>query len=310
MKVLVLGGSGFLGSYVVDELIAAAHNVVSFDRSHERFRPQNKNVEYCQADLGNRGELDDVLAGGVEVVVHLVSSTIPQSSNDDPIFDVQSNLVESIALFEMCVKHKVRKVVFVSSGGTIYGSPNTPIITEDHPTLPVCSYGIVKLAIENYLRMFYSLSGLQYHVLRLSNPFGSRQDPRGKQGAAAVFMFNILNGKEVSIWGDGSVVRDFIHVSDFARACIAAIYSEKVGVLNIGSGVGLSIKELLAATEKVVNLPAKVNWLPSRSYDVSRIVLDCELARKELGWIPSVSLESGLFEMKEWMSEAIYSRKL
>lgn len=310
MKVLVLGGSGFLGSYVVDALIAAGHTVVSLDRSQERFRPQYKNIEFHQADFGNRGELENVLAGGVDVVVHLVSSTIPQSSNDDPIFDVQSNLVESIALFEMCVKHGIRKVVFVSSGGTVYGTPKTDIIAEDHPTLPLCSYGIVKLAIEHYLHLFYSLHGLKYHVLRLSNPFGLRQDPRGKQGAAAVFMYNILKGKEVRVWGNGDVVRDFIHASDFAKACLAAIHSEDIGVLNIGSGVGLSVKELLAATEKVVGMSAKVNWLPSRGCDVSRVVLDCRRARQVLEWKPSVSLEDGLHEMKEWMSEAIYSQKL
>lgn len=310
MKVLVLGGSGFLGSYVVDELLSVGDFVVSLDRSHERFRTLSNKVVFRQADFGNRGEIDEALTDGIEVVVHLVSSTIPQSSNDDPIFDVQSNLVESIALFEMCVKHKIRKVVFVSSGGTVYGTPHMDSIAEHHSTFPMCSYGIVKLAIENYLRLFFSLYGLNYHILRVSNPFGARQDPRGKQGVASVFMYNMLKDHEISLWGDGEIVRDFIYVTDFAKACVAAIHSKKNGILNIGSGVGVSIKDLLVAIEKAVGRVARINWLPPRGYDVSRVVLDCVRAREELGWKSSVSLEDGLCEMKEWMKEAIDLKKL
>lgn len=305
MKILVLGGSGFLGSYVVDELIAAGHVVICLDRYQERFRTPNKNVEFCKADFGNRGELEEVLKRGVDVVVHLVSSVIPQTSNDDPVFDVQSNLVESIALFELCVKHGVSKVVFVSSGGTVYGMPMTDVIAEDHPSLPLCSYGITKLAIEYYLQLFHSLHGLKFHILRLSNPYGARQDPRSKQGAASVFMHKILTGQEISVWGDGRVVRDFIHASDFAKACSAAIESKNVGVVNIGSGRDLSIKELISEIESVSGMAARINWLPARGFDVSRVVLDCTRAKEQLGWQPSVALDEGLLQMKEWMTALI-----
>lgn len=310
MKILVLGGSGFLGSYVVDELVAAGHNVLSMDRYPERFRAPRNGVAFFQADFGNRGELEDVLKKGVHVVVHLISSTIPQSSNEDPIFDVQSNLVESIALIEMCVKQGVRKIVFVSSGGTVYGVPNTEVISEYHPVSPLCSYGIVKLAIEHYLKCFYDLHGLKFHVLRLSNPYGPRQDPTRKQGAPSVFMHNILTGKEISVWGDGEVIRDFLFVADFSKACLLAVESEGVGVLNIGSGVGLSINELISVTEEVVGVTAKINRLPSRGFDVPRVVLNCANAEKQLGWKPTTSMEEGVLSMFEWMSDLIRVGKL
>lgn len=295
---------------MVDELVAAGHVVTSLDRYQERFRHPNKNIEFCQADFGNRGELEEVLKRRVDVLVHLVSSTIPQTSNEDPAFDVQSNLVESIALFEMCVKYDVQKVVFVSSGGTVYGIPHCDdAIAEDHPTLPLCSYGIVKLATEHYLQLFYSMHGLKYYVLRLSNPYGARQDPTRKQGAAAVFMYNMLKEKDINIWGDGSVVRDFLHVSDFAKACLAAVHSDEVGVLNIGSGVGISIKDLLMATEKIVGKPASINWLPTRGFDVPRVVLDCARAKRQLGWQSTVKLDDGLRQLKDWMNGLISAEK-
>lgn len=310
MRILVLGGCGFIGSHVVDELLSSGHEVIVFDRYPERFRSPLPDVLYCREDLGNRGELEQVLAGGIDVVIHLVSSTAPQSSNDDPIFDVQTNLVESIALFEMCIKHHVRKVVFISSGGTVYGVPQMSPVPETHPTLPLCSYGITKLAIENYLHLFYLLHGLEYVVLRVSNPYGARQDPHRKQGAAAVFMYKILKGESISVWGDGSVVRDFVHVADVARACLAAAESQYVGTCNVGSGMGLSIRQLINELEEVTGKTANVNWLESRNFDVPEIVLDCSHIEKELSWRPQTSLHNGLSGMKDWMLRNIEPTKL
>lgn len=310
MRILVLGGCGFVGSHVVDELSALGHMVVVFDRYSERFRPPLPNVEFCQADFGNRGELGRVLASGIDIVVHLVSSTIPQSSNDDPIFDVQSNLIESIALFEMCVKYSVRKIIFVSSGGTVYGIPEVIPVTERHLTNPLCSYGITKLAIEHYLFLFNKLYGLQYNVLRVSNPYGVRQDPRRMQGVIAVFMYKMLKDEEIAVWGDGSVVRDYVHVVDVAHACSLSILSDHSGVFNVGSEIGVSLKYLLVILEDVLGKKAKVVWLPGRGLDVPEIVLDCSSIRDVMSWQPRIDLSVGLVKMKEWMSSLIESNKL
>lgn len=301
----MLGGSGFLGSYVVDALCEAGYNVSSFDRYPERFRGKNEKIDFHQADFGNRGELELILKRGIDFVFHLVSSTIPQSSNDDPMFDVQSNVIESIALLEMCVKYSVKKIIFISSGGTVYGMPEKMPISETHPTLPLCSYGITKLTIENYLHLFYVLHGLKYSVLRLSNPYGPRQDPLGKQGAVAVFMNKILRGEEVIVWGDGSVVRDYIHASDFARSCVVMLDSDKTGVYNVGAGKGTSINELIFLLEQVLDRKAKVKYLPGRGFDVPALYLDCSRIQHEYGWQPQIDFMLGLREMSQWMKEQI-----
>ncbi|WP_081908898.1 NAD-dependent epimerase/dehydratase family protein [Ferriphaselus sp. R-1] len=305
MKALVLGGSGFLGSYVVDALCGEGYQVTALDRQPERFRGKNEKVEFFQADFGNRGELDQILKRGIDFVFHLVSSTIPQTSNDDPIFDVQSNVVETIALLEMCVKYTVKRVVFVSSGGTVYGIPEVLPIPESHQTLPLCSYGVTKLAIEHYLHLFFVLHGLKYSVLRLSNPYGPRQDPRGRQGAVSVFMSRMLKGEEISVWGDGSVVRDYIHASDFASACIAVVQSDAVGVYNVGGGAGTSLNELIHALEYVTGKPARVRYLPGRGFDVPRLYLDCTKIEQDFGWKPKVEFSIGLAKMSDWMSAQI-----
>jgi UDP-glucose 4-epimerase len=233
--------------------------------------------------------------------VHLASSTVPKTSNDDPIFDVHMNLVESIALLELCRTHDVRKIVFFSSGGTIYGVPTSLPVKEEHPTDPLCSYGIVKLAVEKYLHCFHALYGLQYVALRVSNAYGIRQNPASQQGVIPVFMRRVLHGEPVRIWGDGSVVRDFVAVRDVAALCATALLSEENGVFNAGSGAGVSINRILEDISAVAGREATIIREPARSFDVPAIVLDCEKARKIFGWSPKIVLKQGLGELAEWL---------
>ena len=301
MRVLVIGGSGFVGSHVVDALVKEGIDVVVFDRNMESYRATLPRVHYVKGELGNRGELEAVIANGIDHVIHLVSSTVPKTSNDDPIFDVQMNLVESLALFDLCVKHRVQKVIFTSSGGTVYGIPHVLPISEDHPTNPICSYGIVKLAIEKYLQFYKHSYNLDYVILRLSNPYGIRQDPRGIQGAVSVFMGNMLLGNPITLWGDGSIVRDFVNVRDVARLYYAAVTSKLNGIFNGGSGLGVSLLELLEIMSHQLKITPKVIHEPAREFDVPTIVLNCEKAAKKLLWVPKISLQEGLFEFAEWL---------
>jgi UDP-glucose 4-epimerase len=301
MRVLVLGGSGFLGSHIVDAFHSSGHDVTVFDRHPERFRSQLSGIHFCQAEFGNRGELQAVLSKGFDIVIHLISSTLPQSSNEDPIFDVQSNLVESIALFELCVKYSVRKVVYFSSGGTVYGIPESIPVTERHSTQPLCSYGITKRAIEDYLYLFQSLYGLQYDVLRVANPYGVRQDPFRMQGVISIFLYKYLNDEEITIWGDGSIVRDYVSAVDVARACLLSAHSKKSGTFNVGSGVGLSLIDLLEILADVVGSKPNVKFLPSRNLDVPKIVLDCSHIYNELAWKPKTVLSEEILEMSKWI---------
>jgi UDP-glucose 4-epimerase len=301
MRVLVLGGSGFVGSHVVDALLTSGMEVCVFDRNPEHFRPPLPNVTYFRGELGNRGQMEEILSQGMDAVVHLISSTVPKTSNDDPIFDVQMNLIETLALLDLCVKHHIGKVIFTSSGGTVYGNPESLPIREDQPTNPICSYGVVKLAIEKYLHLYQKIYGLDYVALRLANPYGPRQDPDAIQGVVSVFIGKILRGQELVVWGDGSVVRDFVHVRDVAKAYRNAITMPATGVFNIGSGVGTKISELVEIIAHELNMSPNIVRLQKRGFDVTQVVLDASKAKSMLGWTPEIDVKTGISEVADWM---------
>jgi UDP-glucose 4-epimerase len=301
MRAVVVGGNGFIGSHLVDTLLADGWQVVVYDRAPERYRPPLAGVEYVLEDLGNTGLLASVLPRA-DVVFHLASTTIPKSSNDAPVFDIQSNLIHTVRLLEVCVRSHVGRVVFFSSGGTVYGVPQSLPVDEEHPTNPICAHGIVKLAIEKYLHLFKHLYGLSYVILRPSNPYGQRQNPAGNQGAVSVFLGHIAQGLPITIWGDGEVTRDFFHITDLAEACLLAATSETISsVFNVGSGKGMSLNQLLKIIEPVVQRPFRVVQLPARPFDVSKVILDIRRARAELNWVPKVSLEEGIPDTWDWV---------
>lgn len=292
----------------MDRLLKEGHSVRIYDRSPNKFRTVFRDEEYVEGDLGNHGLIREAV-GGVEVVYHFVSTTLPKTSNDDPIYDVRSNLVDTIQLLETCVESGVRKVIFASSGGTVYGPPESVPISEDHPTNPITSYGIVKLAVEKYLRLFHHLYGLDYAALRISNPYGAYQDPVGQQGAISVFLHRIYTGQPITIWGEGNVVRDYLYVSDLADALEAVARIDSGGqVLNIGSGRGASLNELLQLMIEVVGEEPVVEYLPARPLDVPISVLDISRAREELGWRPKTELAEGISRTWDWIRTLSESR--
>jgi UDP-glucose 4-epimerase len=301
LKSLVLGGNGFIGTHLVDGLLEEGYPVRIYDRSPNRFRATPQNAEYVVGELGNHG-LIRAAVEDVEVVFHFVSTTIPKTSNDDPIYDVRSNLVDTLQLLESCVEAGVRKVVFASSGGTVYGQPRTLPITEDHPTNPITSYGVIKLAVEKYLGLFDHLHGLDYTALRISNPYGPYQDPGGQQGAVPVFLHRLRTGHPVTIWGDGSVVRDYLYVSDLVEALKQVAEAEtQQKVFNVGSGQGISLNELVALIAEVTGERPVVEYVPGRALDVPANVLDVAWAREELGWSPTTELAEGIERTWHWI---------
>ena len=295
-RCLVLGGGGFLGGHLVEALQAAGSEVRIFDRLPKRSSSMAAaaDTEWFEGDFGNRGDIAGAL-DGCDVAFHLVATTLPRTSNDDPVHDLESNLLPTVRFLDLALEHGLKRVVFASSGGTVYGPPSQVPVPETHPTRPLCSYGIHKLAIEQYLHLYQSLHGLEYCVLRLSNPFGERQRSDSSQGAVAVFLDSALRGDIVTVWGDGSAVRDYIYVGDVARAfCRAATYEAPAGVFNIGSGHGHSVNQLLAAIEELLDRPVPRRYVPGRPFDVPINVLDTTLARTVLGWHPDVSFRDGL----------------
>lgn len=305
MNVLVLGGNGFIGSHLVDKLLQEGHAVRVFDKNEEHYRKPLPYVEYHLGEFGNRGLLSDALKD-IDIVVHLISTTLPKTSNDDPVFDIQSNVVETLFLLEQCVSLKIKKIIYISSGGTVYGIPSSvPVIEESH-TNPICSYGISKLTIEKYLELFKNLYNLDYVVIRPSNPFGSRQNPFGIQGAIPVFLGKILRNEPIQIWGTGEVIRDYIYVEDLVDALYRSITTTTESrIFNIGIGMGLSISDLLDIMRIVTGRDFSVNYTNSRAYDVPAIYLDITRAAQELGWYPYTSLEDGIKKTWDFVSDLL-----
>lgn len=241
----------------------------------------------------------------VDALIHLASATVPATANLNPVGDISGNLITMVRLLEAMREIGLRRMVYLSSGGTVYGPPDTPLVSEEHPLRPINSYGIVKAAIENYLHMEHVLHGLQHVVLRPSNPYGPRHGHTGVQGIIGTHMWRIARGEPVEIWGDGSVVRDYIHVRDLADLCLCALQSDATGCYNAGSGTGVSVAEIVAEIRQVVkrsgfDAPSVVHK-PGRDYDVSRVVLDISRAHHKLGWTPRIGLEEGLTETWDWV---------
>ena len=304
MNILVLGGSGFLGGHLIDGLLAEGHCVTSVDVAKERYRQTPSQVNFIEADFGNRGDLANAFgAKQYDVVVHLVSTTLPLTSNMDPLFDISTNLIESVALLDLCIKYNVKKFVFFSSGGTVYGNTDISPISEEHPTLPICSYGIVKLAFEKYIQMYHHLYGIDYSILRISNPYGPRQDPRKMQGAVGVFIDKILKNEKITIWGDGSVIRDYIFVGDVIKAALLAINTKESFLANIGSSSALTLNQLIKTIESVLGVSAEVEYQDARKFDTQRMVLDCNLAKSKMGWSPKTNLDDGIKAVSNWLLE-------
>jgi UDP-glucose 4-epimerase len=297
---LVLGGAGFMGSHLVDALLHEDCRVRVFDRL-PRPAGLDADVEFCKAEFTNRAELMAAL-DGCHTVFHLLATTDPRTSNEDPVHDLESNLTATVRLLDLARISGVTRIVFASSGGTVYGVPNTVPVAEHHETRPISSYGIHKLAIERYLDLYYRLYGIDYRVLRISNAFGERQHPNGSQGAVTVFLDKALRRQEIDVWGDGSVVRDYVYVRDVAIAfCQAARHAGMGRTFNIGTGRGISVNDLLSSIEALLGVPVSRRYLATRPFDVPINVLDVSLAAEHLGWRPQHSFEYGLSRTLEWL---------
>jgi len=301
-KILVLGGNGFIGSHVVDQLLNTGYSISVFDRGYEKYRTPHNGVKYFLGEFSNTPLLAEALEG-VDTVIHLISTTVPSTSNLNPIADIQTNLVGTVNLLELMVSAKVRRIVFLSSGGTVYGLPKSIPISEYHPLNPICSYGVVKIAIEKYIKMFEYLYGIQAVILRPSNPYGPHQSHEGVQGVISTFLRKIISCEPITIWGDGSVIRDYLYISDLAELCSLVINSDVNGVFNVGSGKGHSLNEIIKAIEKITNLKAIVEYQEARNFDVSEVVLDVNLAKDTFNWTPDTLLEAGIKKHLHWFSQ-------
>ena len=305
MKCLVLGGGGFLGSHACDALLEHGYRVRVFEKqyvSKENVQHLVGDIEWTEGDFTNESDLREIVQG-MDCIVHAIGTTLPKDSNENPAYDISSNVISTLHLLDAAKEAGVRKIIFFSSGGTVYGVPHKIPIAEDHPTDPISSYGIQKLTIEKYLKLYHHLHGLDYAIMRMSNPYGERQRPLASQGAVAVFLHKALKKEPIEIWGDGSVTRDYIHVSDVAGIIPLLLrYEGKHTLFNIGSSKGLSLLELIKSIEKVIGHSIDVRFTLARPFDVPVNVLDNSLARRELSWTPKVELEEGIRRTMKYLA--------
>jgi UDP-glucose 4-epimerase len=310
VRILVSGGAGFIGSHVVDAYIAAGHDVAVLDNfSTGRDGNVNPAAVVYRVDLRDQPEVNNVIAAFRPELVnhHAAQSEVPKSVAD-PADDAEINIVGGLNLLKACVDHGVRKVIFSSTGGALYGEPDVVPAGEDHPVRPLSPYGTSKFAFELYLGTFRRTFGLDYTVLRYANIYGARQDYAAEEGRViAIFAGRMLAGRPLTIDGTGEQSRDMLHVGDVATANLAVLEKGSGGTFHISTGIAVTVNDLYRKLALLTDYRLKPNYGPSRKGDVYRIALDNERARRELGWEPRVNLEEGLSLTVDYFREQVPS---
>lgn len=292
---LVLGANGFLGSHLVDTLISKNEFVRAFDKYPDdktRFNA-SENIELFHGEFLNETDLDKALLG-IDYVFHFISTTTPISSEANPLVEIDTNIRYSVELFQKCVDNNVKKVIYASSGGSVYGNAGRDLIDENTIPNPISPYAIGKLTTEKFLSYFFEKYGLERVVYRISNPYGTRQSINARQGVIPIFLQHVLKDEPVQVFGDGSMVRDFIYVKDVAEMIVGSFENARDDLYNIGSGHGVSVNELIEIIYSVTGQTSKVNHVPAPATFVEKNVLDNSKFLKEFSISPRIDLREGI----------------
>ena len=300
-RVVVTGGSGFIGTYAMSKLREHSIKAIALSRSGE-------GADSARADIADRDTMARMLEPG-DVVIHLANSSNPTTSESDRIRDAEENLVGTLNLLEMCIERGVSKFVLASSGGTVYGAAQTIPIPETHATDPISSHGAMKLAMEKYVQVYGAQFALGYVILRCANAYGPGQTGALGQGIIGRAIQAALHGETLEIWGDGTLVRDFIYVEDVAEALFLAARTVMAReVVNIGSGRGTSVNEIIDLVRVVTGRPLRARYTPSRKFDVPANVLDISRASTVLRWKPVTPLQDGIARCYDWARRRVDRR--
>lgn len=300
MRALIIGGNGFIGSHLKDTLLAGGHFVRVLDTNEERFRPRLENIESLIGAMSDKILLKKALKD-IDVVYHLAGNIVPSSSNNDTTDEMCESLSATLSLLNTMRPLNVTRIVFMSSGGTIYGKSMQSPITEDHVTNPISCYGILKLTTEKYLLMYKERHGIDPVILRAANAYGPRQGKHGIQGVVGTYLHSILKNLPLKVFGDGNVVRDFIYVTDMAELCVQAGLSDKGGIYNLSSGTGLSVNQVIQTLQEITGYKPDVIHQETRDFDVPEIILSNAQAKKTLNWAPKVTFPEGVRSTWEWV---------
>jgi len=307
--ILILGADGFLGSNLAKALLKEGqYKIRVLDLFHDgvsrNLESIRSNLEFYPGNFLNREDIEEALKG-VDYVFHFISLTTPGSSIIDPVVDVENNTLGTIYLLEECVKAKVKKIIFASSGGAIYGNQKKKIYSESDKTNPISPYAISKLTIEKYLEYYKVQYGMDYLILRYSNPYGQGQNVMGSQGIIPIFLNLIKKEEPIPIFGDGKHIRDYIYIDDLIRAT-QSIFDKKTKhkIYNIGSGQGATINEVVNLIEKITGKKAEIMNFPRRQVDVKRIVLDTSLIKQVIDFKDITPLEEGIKLTWKWINRS------
>jgi UDP-glucose 4-epimerase len=301
IRVLVSGGAGFIGSHIVDALIKDGNDAVVIDNlSTGKKENLNPKARFYKVDIKDKKVEDIFKKEKPDYVCHQAAHIDLRASVKDPIFDAENNIIGSLNILENCVKYGVKKVVFASTGGAIYGDANIIPTQESYPAYPVSPYGVSKLSVENYLHYYFKIFKLPYAALRYANVYGPRQDSKGEAGVIAIFTEKMLIGGEPLIFGNGRQTRDYIFAGDVARANILALKNKKIGCYNVGTGVETSVNQIFRNLVKLTKADVKEKHVEAAKGEQKRSCLDASKIKKDFGWKVGTNLEDGLKITVEW----------
>ncbi|MFH1453782.1 MAG: NAD-dependent epimerase/dehydratase family protein [Armatimonadota bacterium] len=304
MNILVTGGAGFIASHIVDAYIEKDHKVVVIDNlSSGKLKNLNTNAQLFQMDIGDE-RVEDIFAEyKFDIVNHHAAQIDVRKSVEYPVTDADTNILSGIKILELCRKYEVKKIIYASTGGAIYGEPQYLPCDEKHPVRPLAPYGISKHCLEHYIEYFHDMYKLDYTILRYANVYGPRQDPHGEAGVVAIFTGKLLEEKSPFIFGDGEQTRDYVYVGDVVNANTEALAKAGGEIINIGTGEETSVTRLFYKIADALNSDIKPVYKDARAGEVYKIALDNNYAGKVLGWKVSVSLEEGLRKTADYFKE-------
>jgi len=302
MKVLITGGAGFIGSNIVDALIERHNEVIVVDDlSNGKLENVNKKAKFYKFDIRDKKLIDIFSIEKPDIVIHNAAQLSVRISVENPLLDAEINVIGGLNVFDCSAKSNVKKVIFASSGGTVYGEQLYFPADENHPTNPISPYGVAKLTSEKYLNYYFREYGLKYTALRYANIYGPRQDPLGEAGVVAIFSNKILKGQDPIINGDGNQTRDYVYVGDAVEANLLAMESDFIGCVNIATSIETTVNELFYALKEASgNKNIKEVHGPAKPGEQYRSVLTYNLAKEVLGWQPKTPINEGLIKTFEW----------
>jgi UDP-glucose 4-epimerase len=301
IRVLVTGGAGFIGSHIVDALISRGHRVIAIDNlSTGKKENLNSKARFYKIDIRDKKLKDIFQKEKPDFVCHEAAHIDLRQSVHDPIFDAENNIVGSLNILQNCVKYKIKKIVFASTGGALYGDAKIIPTPESYPAMPVSPYGVAKLSVEHYLFYYHKIFELPYVALRYANVYGPRQDAHGEAGVVAIFAGKILKGQPPVINGDGRQTRDYVFVEDVVKANVLALGSRKCGFYNVGTSVETNVNQIFRNLVKITGAKVREVHGPAMPGEQRRSCLSFAKIRRELGWQSKVKLDEGLKRTAEW----------